>query len=82
MYVKELQAYSTAKTYSNFLPRIFLFIYLYIAYLGECFHNYLVLWHYPVTNSKGMHLKLNYDFNCCKTIFIKILQSLKGLMRM
>ena len=40
---------------------------------------YIVLGHYYVTNSSGTRLKLNYDFNCCKTIFFKILQSLKGL---
>ena len=40
--------------------------------------SYIVLGHYPVINSNGMCLKLNYNFNCCKTVVFKILRSLKG----
>ena len=40
--------------------------------------SYIVIGHYPVTNSNGMCLKLNYDFSCCKTVILKILQSLKS----
>ena len=66
-------------TFLTVAPRIFLFIYLYTTYLGEYFHIYVVLGHCPVTNSSGTHLKLNYNFNLCKTVFLKILRSLKGL---
>ena len=38
----------------------------------------MVLGHYPITNSNGMSLNLNYDFNCCKTVVFKIVRSLKG----
>ena len=40
--------------------------------------SYIVLGHYPVTNSNGTQLKLNNDFNCCKTAVFKFLWSLKG----
>ena len=39
--------------------------------------SHIVLGHYSVTNSNGMHLNLNYDFNHWKTVFLKILWSLK-----
>ena len=39
--------------------------------------QYIILRLYSITNSNGMRLKLNYDFNCCKNIF-KTLWSLKG----
>ena len=39
--------------------------------------SYIVLGHYPVTNSNGMHLKWNFDFNCYKNIIFKILWSIK-----
>ena len=38
--------------------------------------SYIVLGHYPVTDSNGTRLKLNYDFKRCKTIVCKILRSL------
>ena len=42
-------------------------------------YTYIVLGHYPVTNSNGTCLKLNSDFNCCKTVVFKILLAvLKG----
>ena len=40
--------------------------------------SYIVLGEYSVTNSNGKHLKLNYDFNCCKNVIFKILRYSKG----
>ena len=40
--------------------------------------SYIVLGHYPVTNSSGMHLKLNCDFSCCKTVVLTVLKGLSG----
>ena len=68
------------KSYSNFLtvePRIFC-LYIFVYSIPRQMFSYIVLGHYPVTNSSGMRLKLNYDFNCCKTIVFKIIRSLKG----
>ena len=35
--------------------------------------SYIVLGYYPVTNSNGICLKLNYNFNCYKRSFKHII---------
>ena len=39
--------------------------------------SYIVIVHYPVTNSNGTRLKLYYDLNSCKNVIFKILWYLK-----
>ena len=51
-----------------------------LLYFGKCFHRYVVFGHYPLTNRNGTCVKMNYDFNSCKTVFLKILTVLKGLI--
>ena len=53
---------------------------IFVCSIPRRMFSYVVWGHYPVTNSNGTHLKLNYDFNCCKTVVFKILQSLKGYL--
>ena len=48
---------------------MFLFIYLYTAYLDKCFlYSFRAL---PCNNDNGMHLILNYNFNCYENVTFK-----------
>ena len=53
-------------------------VYIFVYSIPKQIFSYIILGHYPITNSNGTCLKLNYNFDCCKTVFLKILRSLKG----
>ena len=60
------------------MPRILLFILIFVYSIPRQVFSYIVLGHYPVTNSIGMCLKLNYDFSCCKAVVLTVLKGLSG----